>query len=244
LFPGVAVVRPFVLAILLCGANQKIVAQLVPNAEASFAPAVSEKSGNSSANTLSDDLWKLQKCLSDSSDLQRLSSGLLHGYSGHGSWFAAAPHGPLFGKVPPPPAAYMASLERDIAACQYARTEADPSVGAQVMDLVREDITVKADDCAMFGMGRMVPVRIMTMHAGSQVDGWAAFYKWSSVSSLPVQEMRAPGLTSHQASISLPPGVYTFRAELQAADMSVKKTDSVTVPVGNRNTVDVQLQVP
>ncbi len=247
-------VRSFVLVFLICSASQRIVAQAHPNAdrastmsqgrETSFASAGSKSPGNSSPNVLADDLWKLHKCLSDYDELQRLSEGLQHGYR-HGSWFMAAPApAPRFGKVPPPPPAYMASLERDIAACQNAETEDDPTVRAQIMGMVREDITVKADDCAMFGMGRMVPVRILTMHAGSPVDGWAAFYKWSSVSRLPVEEMRAPGLTSHQAEISLPPGVYTFRAEFKLTDTNVKKTDSVTVPVGSRNTVDVQLQVP
>ncbi len=252
-FSRLTMVRSFGLAFLVCAASQRIIGQADPGAnrastvpqriETSFASAAAGRSDNPSQKELADDLGKLRKCLSGSEELERLSEGLLHGYRGHGSWFAAAP-APGFGKVSPPPAAYMTSLERDIAACQYAATEADPALREQIWDSVREDITVKADDCAMFGMGRMVPVRILTMHAGSQIDGWAAFYKWSSVSGLPVEEMRAPGLTSHQASISLPPGVYTFRAELKLADTNVKKTDSVTVQVGGRNTVDVQLQVP
>lgn len=256
LFSRFTMVRSLGLAFLVCAASQRIVGQTNPDPdristvpqrlETSFASAGTGGSDKPSQKALADDLGKLRNCLPGSDELQRLSTGLQHGYRGHGSWFAAAPSGPApwYGKVPPPPAAYMASLEQDIAACQYAETETDPTVRAQVMDSVREDITVKANDCAMFGMGRMVPVRILTMHAGSQIDGWAAFYKWSSVSSLPVEEMRAPGLTSHQASISLPPGVYTFRAELKLADTNVQKTDSVTVQVGGRNTVDVQLQVP
>jgi hypothetical protein len=201
--------------------------------------AVSSNSQRQSTVHLASQLQKLQLCLSNDADLDHLRLGLLYGYTqGKG---LSRPIGPV-ATVPPPPGDYMASLQHDIDACEYASHATDPAVRREVLDLVRQDIKFKSIDCQMFGMGRMVPVRIVTIQGGAPVNGWTAYYKWSSVSSLPVAEMSAAGLTSNAAA-NLVPGVYTFRAELKTSATETRKTISVTLPVGGQNTVEVQLPV-
>ena len=210
-----------------------------PSPRAAFQPP---RDNTSASELLAIQFRKLQLCLSNDADLDHLRLGLLYGYTKDGdSWGQSRQMGPG-ATVPPPPSDYMASLQHDIDACEYASHATDEAVRREVLDLVRQDIKFKSIDCQMFGMGRRVPVRIVTIQNGAPVNGWTAYYKWSSVSTLPVAEMSAAGLTSNAAA-NLVPGIYTFRAELKMSDAQTRKTISVTLPVGGQNTVEVQLPV-
>lgn len=180
----------------------------------------------------------LQNCLLGDTDVDRLKVGLLYGYSSG----RASPYGGPPPPAPPPSTDYMESLQRDVDACQYAWHLKDSTARGQVLDLVRKDIRLKSVDCQMFGMSRKVPVRIMTIQSGAPVNGWTVYYKWSTISTLPVAEMSAAGLTS-QATANLVPGVYTFRAELKVSDSETRKTISLTLPIGGQDKIEVQLPV-
>lgn len=188
------------------------------------------------------ELARLQICLSGDSDLQALAVGLMSGYQGGGSRGYGGRGEGFAPSAPPPPPEYMASLDRDFDACSYAFHLKDAGQRRELLQAIRRDIEVKSKDCAQFGMGRLVPVRITTVHGTGPENGWAAFYKWSSVSSFPVAELRVPGLTS-PATLNLPPGVYSFRAEMKTGASDLK-TDVVTVPIGGQKLIDVQLPVP
>lgn len=193
--------------------------------------------------------FRLQLCLAGDENVAKLKIGLQNGYNSaaggyggggaYGRRAAASPHL----DAPGPPSEYVASLDQDLKACDYASHLKDKDERKGVLDAVHKDIELKSNDCKQFGMGRMVPVRISTMHGTTAASGWSAFYKWSSVSSFPVSELRAPNLTS-PATVNLAPGVYAFRAELKAADGTVKKTDIVTLPVAGQQVIEVQIPVP
>lgn len=201
-----------------------------------------------SGQSLSGDLFRLQLCLKGDANLERLRSGLMGGYSQASQGYEGLGGYGRRVQVPQipfedtPPAEYMASLDRDVSACDYAARIKDAEERRGVLEAVQKDVEIKSHDCQQFGMGRMVPVRIMTLHGALPANGWAAFYKWSSVSGFPVSELRVPGLTS-PAVLNLPPGVYAFRAELTAGDV-VRKTNVITLAVGGQRMVDVQLPVP
>lgn len=201
--------------------------------------AAQDKKANSPP--LDIELSRLQICLPNDPNLQILITGLMGGYSGGSYGRGSRGSGPI--SVSPPPPEYMASLDRDFDACSRAFHMKKSPEKQELLASIHKDIEIKSKDCIAFGMGRMIPVRISTVHGAATASGWAAFYKWSSVSSFPVAELRVPGLTS-PAVLNLPPGIYTFRAELKVSDAEVKKTDAVIVPVGGQKMIDVQLPVP
>ena len=167
--------------------------------------------------------------------LQELTIGLITGWK---NW-----HNPAPGAAPsPPPAAYSASLDRDIEACGYASTLTDPAERAAIFSAVVEDIDIKARDCRQFGMSRNIEVRVSTLRGSAAENGWEVFYKWTGSSLFTAEELRMPNLTS-PAVVELPPGRYMFRAERRASDTSVKGTQPVTIVVGSERTIECQLAI-
>jgi hypothetical protein len=137
----------------------------------------------------------------------------------------------------------MESLDRDLAACRAASSAKDPAIRRAVLQSVSNDIAVKAADCKQFGMGRNVPVQVVTLHGKDADHGWEVYYRWLCASALRVEERRAPKLTS-PATVELPPGEYAFRAQKRAANGELTKTDPITMTVGLRQQVECQLPVP
>src|SRR4051794_38200676 len=161
----------------------------------------------------------LQSCLGASPPLSTLRKGLLWGWPRAGApptLHEAVP-------APPPPPEYLESLGVDLKACQAAATIQDEQQRAVALGTIRKDIEIKADDCRKFGMGRKVPLVIRTVHGDKVESGWEVFYKWSCASLLQPQEVRVPQLTS-PASVELPPGVYSVRAEKRDASNQVRTT--------------------
>ncbi len=181
-------------------------------------------------------LDELETCLGKGDALSTLRKGLLWGWQKPGSAPTLNPPRPA-----PPPADYMESLDRDAKVCAVAST-LDEEQRRAVLDSVRKDIAAKAEDCRRYGMGRRVPVRIKTVRGGQTENGWQVFYKWSCAGPLQPEEVRVPNLTS-PASIDLPPGVYSFRAERKNAAGQVETVAPVTITVGSSPTVPLELPV-
>ncbi len=188
-------------------------------------------------------LATLQTCLGpENSDITDLTRGLLAGW---GAWKNAAPaHA---GPPSPPPAAYLDSLDRDIAACGVAGQINDEAQRQVILLAVARDIAIKAKDCLKFGMGRNVSVRVTTMRLISlqgpaAENGWEVFYKWNCSSAFQPQEMRIPQLSS-PALVQLPPGNYTIRAQKTLAKNKVQKTEPAEVTVGLEPAVEVELPI-
>lgn len=179
----------------------------------------------------------LQACLGQSDAMSTLRKGLLWGWQTPGS--APTLDTP---KPPPPPADYLETLDRDLAACSAASTLADAGQRRAVLDSVLKDIAVKAEDCRRFGMGRKVPVSIKTVRVNQTENGWQVFYKWSCAGPLQPEEIRVPNLTS-PATVELPPGVYAFRAEKKNPAGHLETVDPVTITVGSSPTVPIELPI-
>jgi hypothetical protein len=179
----------------------------------------------------------LEACLGKSDSLATLRKGLLWGWQKPGS-----PPTLETPKPPPPPDDYLETLDRDVSACQAGAALPDEEQRRAVLDSVRKDIAVKADDCRRFGMGRRVPVTVKTVR-GSQIEnGWQVFYKWSCAGPLQPAEVRAPNLTS-PANMELPPGVYLFRAERKNPAGQVETAPPVPITVGASSTVPIELPI-
>ena len=181
----------------------------------------------------------LQSCLGGSPALSTLRKGLLWGWPRPGApptLHDAAP-------APPPPPEYLESLDADVKACQAAAAIQDEEQRGAALATIRKDIEIKADDCHKFGMGRKVPLVIRTVRGDKVESGWEVFYKWSCASLLQPQEVRVPQLTS-PATVELPPGVYSVRAQKREASNQVRTTPPVTVVVGSVQWVPLELAVP
>jgi hypothetical protein len=173
--------------------------------------------------------------------LQQLAQALLTGYSegstgperyggGRGGW-----------EPPPPPRSYSESLEQDIKACNAAGKLKGAEKQA-LLDQVRKDIEIKAQDCRKFGMGRTVQVRVTTLKGAQPDSGWEVFYKWNCASVFQPAEMRAQQLTS-PATIQIPPGNYSIRAQ-KRGPAGLVNTQPTTVVVGLEKTADIQIAIP
>jgi len=184
-------------------------------------------------------LNELQVCLGKNDALATLRKGLLWGWRKPESppTLLDPPH------PPPPPPEYLESIDRDLAACRVAATIRDGEQRRLVLSSVEKDVKIKADDCHSFGMGRKVPVTIKTVRGEKPENGWQVFYKWSCASLLQPQEVRVPNLTS-PASVELPPGVYSIRAEKRNASNQVETIAAVTVVVGLAASVPLELPIP
>ena len=179
----------------------------------------------------------LEACLGKSEALATLRKGLLWG------WLkAGGPPTLEIPKPPPPPDDYLEALDRDVSACQAGTALEDEEQRRAVLESVRKDIAVKAEDCRRFGMGRRVPVTVKTVRGDQIENGWQVFYKWSCAGPLQPAEVRAPNLTS-PANMDLPPGVYFFRAERKNAAGQVETAPPVSITVGSSSTVPIELPI-
>jgi hypothetical protein len=185
-------------------------------------------------------LSEIATCMGNEySQIRELQAGILAGW---GKW--PAPHGSNSARaLQPPPPEYMDSLDRDLIACRAASGAKDQAIRRAVLQAVSNDIAVKASDCQQFGMGRSVPVQVVTLRGKDPDNGWEVYYRWLCSSALHVEERRIPKLTS-PATVELPPGEYAFRAQKRAANGELTKTDPVNITVGLRQTVECQLPVP
>lgn len=179
----------------------------------------------------------LAKCLGPSDALSDLRKGLMWGWNKPGTAPTLEPP-----KPPPPPPDYSADLDRDVSTCEAASTLANPDQKRAVLESVRNDVAVKAEDCRRFGMGRRVPVNITTVRRNQAENGWQVFYRWACAGPLQPAEIRVPNLTS-PAHVELPPGVYTFRAEKKTAAGNTETVDPVTITVGSSPTVPLELPI-
>lgn len=181
-------------------------------------------------------LKELSTCMGNEySQIYDLQAGLLAGW---GKWPATGAR-----TLQPPPTDYMDSLDRDLAACRAASGVKDPAIRRSVFQSVSNDIAVKAADCKKFGMGRNVPVQVVTLRGKDTDNGWEVYYRWLCASALHVEERRIPKLTS-PATIELPPGEYAFRAQKRTATGELAKLDPVTITVGLEQRIECQLAVP
>lgn len=185
-------------------------------------------------------LSEISSCMGNEySQIRELQAGLLAGW---GKW-PAAPGSNKARALQPPPPEYMDSLDQDLRACRAVSDTKDQAIRRAVLQSVSNDIAVKVADCKQFGMGRNVPVQVVTLRGKDADNGWEVYYRWLCASALHVQERRIPKLTS-PAAIELPPGEYAFRAQKRAANGELTKTDAVTITVGLRQQLECQLPVP
>jgi hypothetical protein len=149
----------------------------------------------------------------------RLRKGVIDG-----AWAKTLARRPL-----PVPAEYLRNLSDMAAACE---------TGAASVSTVLRDLELKISDCRQFGMARLVPVRVETLHASDLVREWEVFYRWDSGSpSANIAEVRAPGLST--TSLKLPPGLYIFRAQ-----QGPRASEKLRIPVSGTAQVVVQIRVP
>jgi len=179
----------------------------------------------------------LEACLGKSESLSTLRKGLMWGWPKTGGAPTLEPP-----KPPPPPADYLETLDRDVSVCQAGSALKDEEQRRAVLDSVRKDIAVKAEDCRRFGMGRRVPVTVKTVRGNQVEHGWQVFYKWSCAGPLQPSEVRAPNLTS-PANMEIPPGVYSFRAEKKNAAGQVETVAPVSITVGTSSMVPIELPI-
>ncbi|HVV44494.1 MAG TPA: hypothetical protein VHC72_04790 [Bryobacteraceae bacterium] len=149
----------------------------------------------------------------------RLQKGIIDG-----AWAKTLARRPL-----PVPPEYLRNLADMAEACES---------GAASTSAILQDLETKINDCRKFGMARLVPIRVETLHASGLVREWEVFYRWDSGSSSPnIAELRAPGLST--TSLKLPPGLYIFRAQ-----QGQRASDKVRIPVSGMAQVVVQIKVP
>jgi hypothetical protein len=185
-------------------------------------------------------LSEISTCMGNEySQIRELQAGLLAGW---GKW-PAAPGSNNAKALQPPPPEYMESLDQDLVACRAASGAKDPAIRRAVLQSVSNDIAVKAADCKQFGMGRNVPVQVVTLRGKDADNGWEVYYRWLCASALHVQERRIPKLSS-PATIELPPGEYAFRAQKRTTTGELAKTDPINITVGLQQQVECQLPVP
>jgi hypothetical protein len=149
----------------------------------------------------------------------RLQKGIIDG-----AWAKTLARRPL-----PVPPEYLRNLSDMAEACES---------GAASASAILQDLETKINDCRKFGMARLVPIRVETLHASDLVREWEVFYRWDSgSSSANIAELRAPGLST--TSLKLPPGLYIFRAQ-----QGQRASDKVRIPVSGMAQIVVQIKVP
>jgi hypothetical protein len=149
----------------------------------------------------------------------RLQKGVVDGV-----WAKTLARRPL-----PAPPEYLRNLADIAAACES---------GAVSTSTILRDLELKINDCHQFGMARLVPIRVETLHASDLVRDWEVFYQWDSGSpSAKIAELRAPGLST--TTLKLPPGLYVFRAQ-----QGQRASDKLRIPVSGLAQVVVQIKVP
>src|SRR5262249_29214057 len=134
------------------------------------------------------------------------------------------------------------SLDLDRKACRAALEMNDSARRQAVIASVRRDIAIKAADCHRFGMGRVVAVRVTTLRGAQAENGWTVYYRWICSSAFQPDEMRAAKLTS-PASLQLPPGEYSFRAERRTPGAKPESAGPAKILVGGAPSADVELPI-
>lgn len=186
---------------------------------------------------LNETLSALGTCLGpDGASVAELRTGLVIGWGNER---------PRDGRpLPPPPAVYLRSLDRDLRMCRAASQIKDQVQRQRVLHGVVDDIAVKIQDCRHFGMGRLIPVYVTTRRGPVSENGWEVYYRWdcSCSGGLEPDELRAPQLTS-PSTIHLPPGTYLFRAQRNATALAATAS-TARVIVGMQPVTQVELIIP
>ena len=180
----------------------------------------------------------LQDCLgADDVALKDLREGLLWGWNNKNHIPPEPGHA-----IPPPPPAYLDSLDRDRKACNAALQINDQASRQKILAAVRKDIALKAADCHRFGMGRNVQVKVSTLRRARSENGWTVYYRWICSSAFQPDELRAAQLTS-PALLELPPGEYAFRAERKAPGARVENSAAAKIVVGGAPSTEIELPI-
>jgi len=183
-------------------------------------------------------LTSLQDCLgTEDSALKDLRQGLVWGWNNKSHTPPPPGHA-----IPPPPAEYLESLDRDLKACSAAMQLNDRAQQQAVLAAVHKDIALKAADCHRFGMGRNVDVKVSTLRGAAAENGWTVYYRWICSSAFQPDEMRAARLTS-PAWLQIPPGEYSFRAERKASGARVESAGPARIVVGGAPSTDIELPI-
>src|SRR6185312_2003941 len=91
----------------------------------------------------------------------RLQRGIIDGV-----WAKTLARRPL-----PVPPEYLRNLADMAAACER---------GSASASAILQDLETKINDCRKFGMARLVPIRVETLHSSDLVREWEVFYRWDS----------------------------------------------------------------
>jgi hypothetical protein len=119
-----------------------------------------------------------------------------------------------------------------------------PGSAEQITRAVAQDLYIKDQDCEKHGHGRLVPVEIHTVKAGSDSGGWQVFYQWvPPAQGFTPTQMSFPSLSS-PTSIELPPGLYLMHAEKPGNQGASLKSETVNVPVGGDQSILWKIPVP
>lgn len=184
----------------------------------------------------------LEKCLgSGNAAVAKLRKGLLSGWN-KDHWKQQQPPTLLEPRVAPPPPEYLESLDLDLKACEVAGRQQDRAIRQAILDQVLADVTIKANDCEQFGMGRLIQVNVSTVRGATAENGWIVFWKWMPVGPLQTVETSIPGLTS-PATKAFPPGTYAFRAEKRISNTELKSTETRTIIIGGAPSLDCPLTI-
>ncbi len=62
----------------------------------------------------------------------------------------------------------------------------------KVLASIAEDLRIKAEDCRVWGAGRLITVIASTLKNGQPDPGWTVMYKWVSVSGLNSLDLAFP----------------------------------------------------
>ena len=112
----------------------------------------------------------------------------------------------------------------------------------KVLASIAEDLRIKAEDCRVWGAGRLITVVASTLKNGQPDPGWTVMYKWVSVSGLNALDLSFPQVST-PTSTSVPPGVYSIYAQKQVGD-TLKKTTPINVSAYHNQKVKCDIQVP
>lgn len=140
------------------------------------------------------------------------------------------------------PDGYRLSLSHD--AFLLGLAAQDPRKSAALIQDVADDLSLKSQDCQLFGHGRMVPVSVQTLRSDGRPDpGWRIRYVWvpSKKLTTPPAAMYFPGPSS-PSDYQLPPGTYEMFAE-RVIDGRAKSVNGGPVPVGGKERIEWKVVV-
>jgi hypothetical protein len=144
----------------------------------------------------------------------------------------------------PPSTEYLASLDRDIQLCALANGTTDTEQKSRIRDAVEANIQMKDQDCERFGMGRLVPVSVVTVKGGRQDQGWEILYTWIPVGKITTAERSSPSLSS-PAILNLAPGdTFEIRARKTGTPGIIITSEKRTVTITPEQVVQCEIEVP